>query len=109
MACIVCGAVACKGHAPEPRHIIDLEATPMASNMWTADRRLYLDQDGKVVEADDPNRASLLVAQGGSIPLADAERYGLVTVEPQQVKAVAAPKANKAAAPAAQNKASGKE
>lgn len=66
----------------------------MASNLWTADRRLYLDQSGKVVEADDPTRVTLLVAEGGTIPLADAERYGLVAVEPQQVKAIK-PEANK--------------
>lgn len=60
----------------------------MASNMWTADRRLYLDKDGKVVEADDPSRASLLVAQGGTIPLADAERYGLIKVTPAVIENV---------------------
>lgn len=88
----------------------------MASNLWTADRRLYLDKDGKVVEADDPTRQSLLVATGGTIPLADAERYGLVTVTPAVVTNVApgvdqpsdedsakakAKPANKAAAPKA--------
>lgn len=70
----------------------------MASNLWTADRRLYLDKDGKVVEADDPTRQSLLVAVGGTIPLADAERYGLVTVKVAEVKAKPAA-ANKAKAP----------
>lgn len=69
----------------------------MASNMWTADRRLYLDKDGKAVEADDPARVSLLVAAGGTIPLSDAERYGLVTVTPAEVKAKA-PTPNKAKA-----------
>lgn len=60
----------------------------MASNLWTSDRRLYLDKDGKVVEADDPTRQSLLVAQGGTIPLADAEKYGLVTVTPAVIETV---------------------
>lgn len=74
----------------------------MASNLWTSDRRLYLDKDGKVVEADDPTRQSLLVAQGGTIPLADAQRYGLTTpIAPaapgDEQKAKAAP-ANKAKA-----------
>lgn len=81
----------------------------MASNMWTSDRRLYLNAEGKAVEADDPTRIKLLVAAGGSIPLADAERYGLVTVTPAVVEAVKpqsdekakAPAANKAAAPKA--------
>lgn len=79
----------------------------MASNMWTSNRRLYLDKDGKVVEAGDPTKQSLLVAAGGTIPLADAERYGLITVTPAVVAPVApaapekaaAPKANKAKAP----------
>lgn len=70
----------------------------MATNLWTSDRRLYLDKDGKAVEADDPTRQSLLVAAGGTIPLADAERYGLVEVTPAQVKAKAAP-TNKAKRP----------
>lgn len=82
----------------------------MASNTWTADRRLYLDKNGKVVEADDPGRVSLLVAQGGSIPLVQAEALGLVTVQPAVVeaaKAQAAPAENKAKASAPENKAKG--
>lgn len=66
----------------------------MASNVWTADRRLYLNDKGEVVEADDPARVSLLVATGGTIPMVDAERYGLLTSKP-------APSANKAKAPKA--------
>ena len=46
-------------------------------NEWTADRRLYLDKDGKVVEADDPTRATLLAAAGNTIPIEVAERLGL--------------------------------
>jgi hypothetical protein len=49
----------------------------MANNDFVADRRLYLDSEGNVVEADDPNRARLLVGVGGTVPAADAERYGL--------------------------------
>lgn len=67
----------------------------MASNLYTADRRLYLDKDGKVVEADDPTRTRLLVAAGGTMPLEDAERYGLIGDKAK------APEANKAAAPKA--------
>lgn len=66
----------------------------MATNMWTADRRLYLDKEGKAVEADDPSRTSLLVAEGGSIPLDQAAQLGLVEVTPAEVKTVA-PKVNK--------------
>lgn len=75
----------------------------MAESTWTADRRLYLDKDGKVVEADDPNRASLLVAEGGQLPLADAKRLGLVEVAPAEIKAIA-PKPNKARTKAPENK-----
>jgi hypothetical protein len=75
----------------------------MATNLWTSDRRIYLDKDGAAVEADDPARVSLLVAQGGTIPLTEAERLGLVTVTPAEVKAVA-PKTNKSKAKAPENK-----
>lgn len=51
----------------------------MASkNDFVSDRRLYLDKDGKVVEADDPARASLLVAKGASLPEDVARKYGLI-------------------------------
>ena len=46
--------------------------------MWVSDRRLYLDRDGNV--SASPGE-SLLVAEGGSLPLSDAERYGLIEVE----------------------------
>lgn len=75
----------------------------MASNLWTSDRRIYLDAAGAAVEADDPTRVSLLVAAGGTIPLTEAERLGLVTVTPAEVK-VAAPKTNKSRAKAPENK-----
>lgn len=74
----------------------------MAKNLWTSNRRLYLTKDGRVVEADDPARATLLVPIGGTILLADAERYGLIT-PPEPVKAKA-PAANKAKAGPAENK-----
>jgi hypothetical protein len=63
--------------------------------MYTADRRLYLNAEGKVVEADDPTRASLLVGQGGTLPLDQAQRLGLVDAEEKAAKAPA----NKAKAP----------
>jgi hypothetical protein len=81
----------------------------MAANTWTADRRLYLDKDGKVVEADDPTRASLLVPAGGTIPLERAQALGLTAApEPKAERAeppsaaqkAAAAKANKAKTPA---------
>lgn len=67
----------------------------MPATMWTAPRRLYLDDAGNVVEADDPKRVSLLVAQGGVLPLDRAEQLGLVkAAEPKANKARSAP-ANK--------------
>ena len=69
----------------------------MATNLWTADRRLYLDSTGKAVEANDPTRASLLVAVGNTIPLEQAHALGLVT-EPSPAKA---PKPNRSKAPIA--------
>jgi hypothetical protein len=45
--------------------------------MWKADRRLYLDRAGKVVEADDPTKHKLLVNKDQSLPLAQARELGL--------------------------------
>lgn len=45
---------------------------------YVADRRLYLVADGTVVEADDPDRLTLLVAKGGRLSLNTARRYGLL-------------------------------
>jgi hypothetical protein len=98
VSCLICGAAhtKCPGTTPAPQFIIDLEVEPMASNLYTSDRRLYLNADSKVVEADDPSRVSLLVPEGGTIPMADAEKYGLTTpVAPVK----AAPPANKAKLP----------
>jgi hypothetical protein len=49
----------------------------MADKAFTSSERLYLDKDGNVVGADDPNRASLLVAAGGTMSAEDAAKYGL--------------------------------
>jgi len=47
--------------------------------MWTNDGpNLYLTADqSTVVQEDDPRARYLLVAQGGQLPIADAERYSL--------------------------------
>lgn len=105
VACSICGAAhtACPGSLPAPLHILDLEVLPVAENTWTADRRLYLNKDGKAVEADDPARVSLLVAEGGAIELERAQQLGLVEVVPAEVKAIT-PKTNKARAKAPENK-----
>jgi hypothetical protein len=70
---------------------------------WTADRRLYLDANDRVVEANDPTRVKLLVSAGNTIPLADAQRYGLVSND--GAKAVSKAPANKALAGPVENKA----
>lgn len=68
--------------------------------LWTSDRRLYLNANGQVVEADDPTRVSLLVRAGGTMLRSEAERLGLLaeaeaTAETSDPKARAIP-ANKA-------------
>lgn len=57
-----------------------------------SDRRLYLDAEGNVVEANDPKKRTLLVGKGGELPMEDARRYGLVGDEPAQKPAEAAQK-----------------
>jgi hypothetical protein len=82
----------------------------MASNVWTASERLYLTKDGRAVKADDPDRASLLVPAGGTLPLERARELGLVTdaaqaepvAEPNPIKR--APSANKVKAVPAEEK-----
>lgn len=59
------------------------------ANEWQADRRIYLDKDGNVVEHNDPNKLSLLVAEGGFLSLEDAEKHGLVTKGKKGAKAKA--------------------
>jgi hypothetical protein len=68
---------------------------------YIATRRLYLDKDGKVVEADDPNRVALLVGVGGHLSQERARELGLV----DEPKAKAEPPANKARRAAPENKA----
>lgn len=45
---------------------------------YVADRRLYLDKDGNVVEHDNPARVTLLVAEGGRISYTRARALGLL-------------------------------
>lgn len=76
--------------------------------MYTADRPLFLDKDGNVVEASDPNKLTKLVDAGGKLTAEQAKQYGLsgdpvpsdAADEPAEAKAKA-PVDNKAkAAPA---------
>ena len=73
---------------------------------YIADRRLYLDKNGKVVEANDPTRAVLLVGAGGTLPEARARELGLVAVPApvEDEKAKADPPATKARKAAPENK-----
>jgi hypothetical protein len=51
----------------------------MASkNDFVSDKRVYADRDGNVVDAKDPNRARLVVAEGGTLSHEEALKYGLV-------------------------------
>lgn len=44
---------------------------------YVADRDLYADKDGKVVEADDPAKVTKIASAGSVVADADVERYGL--------------------------------
>jgi hypothetical protein len=60
---------------------------------YISDRRLYLDADGNVVEAGDPAAATLLVGEGGNLPLARAEELGLVGEKAEKARSARAAKA----------------
>ena len=78
--------------------------------VWIANRRLFLAADGvTVVEASDPRKATLLVPEGGTLPMERAKALGLVP-EPEpapspepEPKARTAP-ANKNRRPASEDK-----
>lgn len=80
----------------------------MADNSYTADRRLYLNKDGKVVEADDPTRTTLLVGKNGRLSAEDAAKYGLMNQPAPEEKAQSDAPANKAVGKAPSNKAQSK-
>jgi hypothetical protein len=63
-------------------------------NDYVSDRRLYLDKDGNVVEHNDVNKLTLLVAEGGSLSQEDARKYGLIDAEGNRVEAAADKNAN---------------
>lgn len=48
---------------------------------FVSSERIYVDADGKAVGHDDPSKVSLLVAEGASIPLADAQKAGIADSE----------------------------
>lgn len=86
MACLICGAehASCKGKVEVMGTPISWPGRVQNKALWISDRRLYLTKDGKVVGDKDPNKLTLLVAAGGSIPLADAKGYGLLEQPEQQ-------------------------
>jgi hypothetical protein len=77
--CLICGAEhsTCTGDTPAPQFIITMEAPDMAGP-YIANRRLYLDKAGKVVEEGDPTKATLLVHAGGMVPMDRARELGLI-------------------------------
>jgi hypothetical protein len=109
MRCPICGEdhVSCMGLIRSNSIPVDFAAIPsMAKNDYIATERLYLNKEGKVVGAKDPSKATLLVAEGCALPYADAVTYGLIKVEG---KAEPEPKARKAPAKDAKDKAKDKE
>ncbi len=61
---------------------------------YTADKRLCIDAEGKVVDCESEQAARLLVGQGGTLTDVEAEKYGLTAEAKAQ-----APAANKARTP----------
>lgn len=59
--------------------------------LWISDKRLYLTADDQVVGEKDPRKLTLLVAAGGSITIAQAQRYGLLSQPVEQPAPVAEP------------------
>lgn len=66
-----------------------------SGSMYRSNERLLLTADGKVVKGDDPKGVTLLVAEGGELPYADAIKHGLIAdpkaTAKQEVKAEALP------------------
>ena len=83
MSCLICGA-AHTSCGPKTTTMGITIKQPAGNPSWTSDRRIYLDAAGNVVEANDPNKLTLLVAAGGTMPLAEAKRLGLVAPEPAE-------------------------
>ena len=55
------------------------------TGIYTATERLYLDSGGNVVRHDNPAKVSLLIAEGGTMPMSRAQELGLVKEpEPEQ-------------------------
>ena len=60
--------------------------------MWVSPARVCLTAEGRLVNCEDVTAVKLLVGEGGSLPVAEAERYGLVAhpvADPHDVSPVA--------------------
>jgi len=57
---------------------IDLIRSPAQGANWVSPARVCLTADGALVSCEDSRAVKLLVGEGGSLPVAEAERYGLV-------------------------------
>lgn len=77
--------------------------TQQGKDAYIADRNLYLDKDGNLVEEDDPAQERQLVGKGGALSAADAEKYGLSKVA-QAEEGEAEEAVEKAAKPSANKK-----
>ena len=67
--------------------------------MWVSPARVCLTANGGLVDCEHVTAVKLLVGEGGSLPVAEAERYGLVGrhVAEVQITAPAAPPVSVAA------------
>lgn len=81
---------------------LTLDLDPKPAPQWVSNRRICLTAEGALCEADDSAANTLLVAEGGSIPLDVAVRYGLANLDGSTIQtATAEEKKPKAAAPKA--------
>lgn len=57
---------------------IESARRPADGGFYVSPVRISITEDGELVEPDDVRAAFLLVGEGGSLPIAEAERYGLI-------------------------------
>ena len=57
---------------------IDSLRREAAGAMWVSPARVCLTAEGGLVDCEDTRAVKLLVGEGGSLPVTEAERYGLV-------------------------------
>ncbi len=82
--------------------IEDLRRAPQGAQ-WVSPERICVSADDEVVACDDTRAVRLLVGAGGSIPVSEAEQYGLVAHdEPLVADASAEQPPPDAGAPASQ-------